>query len=699
MVKDTVNILVVDDLPDKRLALATILESLGVNIVLASSGREALRKLLDQDFAVILLDVNMPEMDGFETAALIRDHKRCARTPIIFITAFADEMLAAQGYSLGAVDYILSPVVPQILRTKVAVFVDLFRKTEQIRRHVEQRVALVREQTAREAAEEAKRASAFLAAASAVLASSLEASAIQKGLLDVVVPFLGDAGFLTLVDERGRRQSSLVWLDGDRKVNVDSEREPFSFPANLQEASLRVLQTGNPELLAQIDSWPAHGSASIPGFKLTTATLLPLRARNRILGVLGVARGPCPDPYSLTELKLANELAERTAIAIDHAYLYRDVQEADRRKAEFLAVLSHELRNPLAPIRNALQILRLVDSDDAYFCEARAILERQVGQLAGLVDDLLNVFRVNHHKIILHRESLDVVEVVRDIVDDHRQVLEAEDRRLVLELSPSPIWVSADRTRLAQVISNLLQNAIKFTNPGDEVVVRVGKDASQGRAHVSVRDTGIGIAPKLLPHIFDTFAQADQGMDRSRGGLGLGLALVRGLVELHGGKASAASDGPGHGAEVGFWLPLHAAPETPPSSTCMTSAVAAGLKILIVEDNQDTARSLATLLRRYGHQVETEHTGSSGLEAARRKRPAIVLCDLGLPELDGYEVARALRGDPETASMRLIAISGYGQQEDRERSLQAGFDLHLTKPVDPARLQEHLVQVHLANGR
>lgn len=693
MAKEAVNILIVDDLRDKRLALATILEPLAETIVEASSGREALRKLLDQDFAVILLDVNMPEMDGFETAALIREHRRCARTPIIFITAFADEMLAAQGYSLGAVDYILSPVVPQILRTKVAVFVDLFRKTEQIRRHAEQRVALVREQTAREAAEEAKRASAFLAEASAVLASSLETSAIQSGLLDVVVPFLGDAAFLTLVDERGRRQSLLVWLDNDRKVSIDSTRAPFPFPPAIQDTLHRVLKSGNAELLSQIESWPAPESLSVPSYKLTTAALLPLRARNRVLGVLGVARGPCPYPYVPTELKLANELAERTAIAIDHALLYRDVQEADRRKAEFLAVLSHELRNPLAPIRNALQILRLVDSDDAYFCEARAILERQVGQLSGLVDDLLNVFRVNHHKIVLHRERLDLAALVRDIVEDHRQDLEVDGRRLTLEVPSAPIWVSADRTRLAQVVSNLLQNAGKFTNPGDAITVRAALNADAGQAHVWVRDTGIGISDKLLPHVFDTFAQADQGMDRSRGGLGLGLALVKGLVELHGGQASAASDGPGRGAEVSFCLPVHIAAEPLPSPPCISSAMIPGLKILIVEDNQDTARSLATLLRRYGHDVDMEHTGLAGLEAARRGRPNVVLCDLGLPEMDGYEIARLLRGDPDTATMRLIAISGYGQQEDRERSLQAGFDLHLTKPVDPLSLQGHLAKV------
>jgi signal transduction histidine kinase len=517
--EDPVNILLVDDLPDKLLALHSLLENPEHNVVTARSGRDALRRLLEQDFAVILLDVNMPEMDGFETAALIRQHKRCARTPIIFVTAFADEMLTSRGYSLGAVDYILSPVVPAVLRTKVSVFVDLFRKTEQARRHAEERVALAREQAARLAAE-----------------------------------------------------------------------------------------------------------------------------------------------------------------------------EANRRKDEFLAMLSHELRNPLAPIRNALEILSFLPMEDPIMQEARAVLDRQVRQLTGIVDDLLDVFRITHRKITLHAGPLDLVELVRLTVEDHRQSIENEGRKVIMADLPEPLWINADRKRLAQVLSNLLNNATKFTNPGDHITVVVTRDAERDRAVVAVRDTGIGIEREILPHVFEIFAQAEQGMDRRRGGLGLGLSLVKGIVELHGGEVQAFSAGPGKGAEMSFRLPLSKAPIISQSSTPPAAGTSKALRILIVEDNPDTARSLQLLLRRFGHEVETAHTGPTGVSAASTWLPEVVLCDLGLPELDGYGVARALRESPTTCGTRLIALSGYGQEEDLRRSREAGFDLHLIKPVDPMELQQLLIQ-------
>ncbi len=264
---------------------------------------------------------------------------------------------------------------------------------------------------------------------------------------------------------------------------------------------------------------------------------------------------------------------------------------------------------------------------------------------------------------------------------------------LTLERGPGPAWVRADRTRLAQVLSNLLQNAAKFTNSGGRVTVRVAADSGTGRAVVTVLDTGIGIAPEVLPRVFDTFTQADHSLDRSRGGLGLELALVKGVVELHGGRVQAASAGLGQGAEIGFWLPLgEGLPASEAGAGAEISNAAASLRVLIVEDSRDAAQSLQTLLTWYGHQVTLAYTGREGVEAARRWRPDVVLCDLGLPELDGYEVAGALRGDPATAATRLIAVSGYGQEEDRRHSRAAGFDLHLTKPVDPAELRRLLAE-------
>ncbi len=368
------------------------------------------------------------------------------------------------------------------------------------------------------------------------------------------------------------------------------------------------------------------------------------------------------------------------------------LKQADRTKDEFLAMLAHELRNPLAPIRNALHIMRGSELQDPALVEACAVVERQVQQLAGIVDDLLDLFRILHHKLQLRTETLDLAELVRQTVEDHRCSLEARQLTLNLEAPTEPVWIQGDRVRLTQVLSNLLHNAEKFTNAGGQVSVRLATEPGEQRAAVSVQDTGIGIEPGMLPHVFETFIQADQSLDRSRGGLGLGLALVKGLVELHGGRVKASSPGLGHGAEFGFWLPLDSQPR--PSTRNYSSGPLAissrRLKILIVEDNLDAARTLGRLLTRYGHEVTMAHTGRAGVEAARERHPEVVLCDLGLPEMDGFEVARTLRKDPDTADARLIAVSGYGQDEDRRRSEEAGFDLHLTKPVDPADLQRLL---------
>jgi CheY-like chemotaxis protein len=313
-----------------------------------------------------------------------------------------------------------------------------------------------------------------------------------------------------------------------------------------------------------------------------------------------------------------------------------------------------------------------------------------------MVDDLLDIFRVTHHKVALRTEPLDLARWVRLAVEDHRGGLEGFGLKVVAEAPDEPVWVAADRTRLGQILSNLLGNAAKFTNPGGQVCVRLATDAEARRATVSVRDTGVGIAAEVLPHVFETFTQAEQSLDRRRGGLGLGLALVKGLVELHGGGVRAASPGLGHGAEFAFWLPLGQKAAPPQEAPPPFGSAARGLRILIVEDNLDTAKTLRTLLRRYGHEVAMAHSGPGGVEAARTWKPDVILCDLGLPEMDGYEVARTLRREPATAA-RLIAVSGYGQEEDLRRSEEAGFDLHLIKPVDPAELQRLLAAIKVGS--
>jgi CheY-like chemotaxis protein len=344
-------------------------------------------------------------------------------------------------------------------------------------------------------------------------------------------------------------------------------------------------------------------------------------------------------------------------------------------------MLGHELRNPLAPIRNCLHVLGMANATEAQVERAHATIERQVGHLTRLVDDLLDVSRISQGKILLRKERLDLVEIVRTTVEDHRGGLLAAGLTLEMDLPPEPLWVIADPTRLAQMVGNLLHNAGKFTDRGGHVGVRVR--AEDGKAVVAVGDSGIGIEPEVLTRLFEPFSQAPPGLDRSRGGLGLGLALVRRLTELHNGVVEASSEGIGRGSQVRLRLPLAS-----PSSDSRRPAAAEEARVtprrcLVIEDNHDAAESMALLLQLSGHEVETAFDGAEGLEKARRFHPEIVLCDIGLPNgLDGYGVARALRADPELAGVFLIALTGYGQEEDQHLAREAGFDVHLTKPAD-----------------
>jgi two-component system CheB/CheR fusion protein len=446
----------------------------------------------------------------------------------------------------------------------------------------------------------------------------------------------------------------------------------------------------------------------------------------------------------VTERQRAEKLVQQQAEAL---------READRRKDQFLAMLAHELRNPLGPIRNAAQLLQRLGSEEPHVRRAREIIERQVSHQARLLDDLLDVSRITQGKTLLQFEPLDLAHLVRNTAEDHRSVLEAAGLTLSLVLPEEPVCVLGDATRLAQAVGNLLQNTAKFTDRGGRVTVRLDRPVASlparcpqppslpgngehghadpaaspfpggergrhrrevgilGRSWVTltVSDTGMGIEPEMLPHVFEMFAQADRSLDRSRSGLGLGLALVKGLVELHGGEVRAESEGLGHGTEFSLLLPgLAPPPRAVESSTLRVESSDPGvrddlstltpqpstregpLRVLIVEDNPDAAETLREVLELSGCTVAVALSGPEAVEAAPRFRPEVVLCDLGLPGLDGYQVAAALRQNPATANARLIAISGYGQAEDLQRSREAGFDRHLTKPVDLSELERLL---------
>ena len=692
----SVNILIVDDRADKLLALQAILEELGQNIIVAQSGDEALKRVLEHDFAVILLDVNMPGMDGLETAALLRTRQKTAHTPIIFVTAYADEVHTARGYSLGAVDYILAPIVPDILRSKVKVFVQLHRMTHEIQRQAAERVALAREQAARTAAEEATRRFSFLARLSDAMEQSMDLEARGKQFARFVVPFMGDLAALVLVDERGRiRQTEIAWIDPAEP----SETCTISIEALLNppfvRATQQVLASGRAEAVEPIHETGTSLRAKMLdrmeeaavniGFSPRRLASFPLRARGRTQGVLLLAFGP-GSRFDATDFSFGNDVSGRAAVLLDNALLYQEVREADKRKNEFLAMLGHELRNPMAPIRYAVHLLRKPNLEESKRPWGLDVIDRQMKQLARLVDDLLDVSRITRGKIELKLESVDLARVVAAAVETSRPLIDSLQHKLTLRLPTEAVWVRGDFARLTQVLANLLNNAAKYTEPGGRIwldLERCGKEAV-----FRVRDSGIGMVPEDLDRIFELFAQVDRKVDRAQGGLGIGLTLAQRLVRLHGGHVEAFSAGPDQGTE--FVVRLPAMPPGVSEQQSLESPTdlspKATFRVLVVDDNVDSAETILTSLRTEGHEADVAYDGKSAIERARAFKPDTVLLDIGLPGMSGLDVARTLRTLPETRNALIIALSGYGQAEDKERSLQAGMDHHLTKPVDPGAL-------------
>jgi PAS domain S-box-containing protein len=367
------------------------------------------------------------------------------------------------------------------------------------------------------------------------------------------------------------------------------------------------------------------------------------------------------------------------------------LREADRRKDEFLATLAHELRNPLAPIRNAVQILDSGELKPRELALCREIIKRQAQHMAWLLDDLLDVSRVTRGKLQLRRERLDVREVVESAVETTRPLMTAQRHEFVVRLPDEPAYLEADRVRISQVITNLLTNAAKYTNPGGRVELAVERAGPEVR--ISVRDDGIGLAPPDLDRVFDMFSQVDAALDRAQGGLGIGLALVRGIVELHGGHVQARSEGIGRGAEFVVWLPAADAPSARTAPAPAAGTFRTRRRILVADDNRDAARTLEVVLRFAGHDVRIAHDGLSALAIGEEFQPEIVLLDIGMPGLNGYQTARRLRAEPWGRDVLLVALTGWGQASDRELAKSAGFDQHVTKPTDPARIVD-LVAAH-----
>jgi PAS domain S-box-containing protein len=534
----------------------------------------------------------------------------------------------------------------------------------------------------------------FLSGASKALAEVTDVASTLQKVAGLALPGFADWCAVDMLDADGALRRVAVAHKDPAKVQMalDLQRRYPPDP-DAPVGVWNVLRTGKPELMPEI---PESVLRSARSEEVTRVLLelglksymgVPLTVRGRVIGVLTFIGAESGRRYGPDDLRLADDLAQRAAVAIENARLYSELKEADRRKDEFLAMLAHELRNPLAPIRNALEVLKAAGANPEALEQSRQIAERQLQHMVRLVDDLLDVSRIMQGRIELRKEPVALADVVATAVETARPMLDARDQHLDVSLPPEPLWLEADAMRLTQVIANLLHNAAKFSQHAGRIRLTAGRQNAE--AVVSVRDEGAGIRADLLPHVFDLFVQGDNTLERSQGGLGIGLTVVRKLVELHGGTVAAFSKGAGQGSEFVVRLPaLDRAPAAPSEPADANARGPEHRRVLVVDDNVDAAESMATLLRLWGHDVRLAHSGPDALRAAEGYHPEVVLLDIGLPGMNGYEVAPRLRQQENATPMFLVAMTGYGQDDDRRRAREVGFDHHLTKPVDPTMLQD-----------
>jgi signal transduction histidine kinase len=699
MNSEKVNILLVDDRPEKLMALETVLESLGQNIVRAYSGRDALRAVLQEEFAVILLDVNMPGMDGFETASLIRQRKNSERVPIIFVTAFDDDMQASRGYSLGAVDYIMAPVLPDVLRTKVGVFVDLFLKTEQVKHQAD---------ALRRRADQMHK----LAVASVAIHSSTSPETLLQTVTDTARDIIGcHQAISLLVIQPGVGQRL------PRTKTVTSFSEKFApwrtrhlqldrIATTLVARNRTAVRMTHAELLDHPD-WEIVRSADIPPFQggMLAAPLLRRHGDDN-LGVIYVA-DRLSGEFTNDDKAILVQLAQMTSTAIENM-IFAEEREANRIKDEFLATLSHELRTPLNAILGWTQLLQMETlGEDAQ--HGVNVIERNAKAQTKLIEDLLDVSRITTGKLRLSTKPISLIGIARASLDVVRPAADAKQITLQADFQPNADVITADGDRLQQVIWNLLANAVKFTQRGGHVRMALCAPNSSADSHVEIRveDNGQGIRPEFLPHVFDRFRQADSTSTRSHGGLGIGLTIVRHVVELHGGQVHAESAGEGSGTTFIVRLPRitsatssHEINTSPPSEPQPIdhprTADLAGMHILVIDDEPDAREMVARALSLAGANLTEAGSASEGLAAFKRDRADLVISDIGMPEQDGYDLIRQLRqlSPEEGGQVPAIALTAYAGEEDRRLSLSAGFQMHLTKPIQPAEIISAVITAH-----
>ncbi len=745
-----VDILLVDDNPNNLLALEAILANINGRFVKASSGSEALKCLLSQDFALIILDIQMPDMDGFETAAMIRGRERSRRIPIIFLTAFnRSDTQVHKGYALGAVDFLFKPIFPEVLRSKVNVFVDLFRKTEEVRKQAELLREIEKNEHERRLAEEKQRWEAEMLrqqvdqerqTSQALALTVRERERAEEALRqsNARLRLLADTANQLLFSPEPRRFLSALYGQLSEHLGLEvyscylvEHPEPgLELRHGDEQARLRLESSGGAGAGAPAAEWLAFGQgiagtvaklreelvvrdgepdneASLGELRqagLRVFVCYPMMADGRLIGTLGFGtrtRSKLEDD----EIDVLHIVGDQSAMALERHRLVAELQsraealaEADRRKDEFLAMLAHELRNPLVPIMTGLKTFQMVDPKTPKLQRARDAMERQVRHMVRLVDDLLDVSRVTAGKIELRKDLVDVAAIVQQAVQTSQPLMAEKQHELAISLPSERLELIVDPARLAQIISNLLSNAAKYTDNGGRIELTA---ASAGNdIEIRVRDNGRGIRPEMLPQVFGLFVQSDRTLDMAQGGLGVGLTLVKRLVELHGGNVMARSAGEGTGSEFIVRLPgvsrHQAATYVPPPRRDITGEFRTPplpgapapiepaprrLRILVVDDNPDIRATLHDLLEMQGHQVDVAEDGPQALERVLALQPHVALVDIGLPGMDGCAVARMLRQDP-TVRTRLVAMTGYGQAEDRKRALDAGFDAHVVKPVD-----------------
>ncbi|HZL88781.1 MAG TPA: PAS domain S-box protein [Pirellulaceae bacterium] len=546
----------------------------------------------------------------------------------------------------------------------------------------------------------AEQALRFLADASESLAEVDDYKATLDKIVSMSIPQLADWCVVDMVETDGSlRRLAVADADPANVARIFELDRLFPSHPRSPYGRYRVLRTGMSEMMAEIpDSVLVEIAQSeehlrvLRSLRLKSYLCVPLKVRERTLGILSLVMSQSGRRYRPEDLALAEELARRAAIAIENARLYAELKEADRLKDEFLAMLSHELRNPLAPIRNALYILKQPQLDAAVAAQARETAERQVQHMAVLLDDLLDVSRVSRGRIELNEEPVDIVALAKRTFEAVRPFVERREHRMTVSFPARPLRVLGDPHRLEQVLTNLLNNAAKYTDPGGAISLTVHREGDQ--AVLRVRDNGIGIDPEMLPKVFDLFVQVERRLDRSQGGVGIGLTLVRKLVELHGGTVEAHSEGLGNGSEFVVKLPALAEESTPPEPVVGDSGlISSGLprvKILIVDDNHDAATTLGMLLSLSGQDVKTAGDGAAALAVAETWKPDIVFLDIGMPGMNGYEVAQRLRQSSNGKVPTLVAVTGWGQEEDRRRAREAGFDHHLVKPIDFGELDRLL---------